>query len=313
MKTLAVIDCGSNTFNLLVGSVDEGRLHTIHTERRAVLLQKARTPSGELSGAGCQRAIDTLHELKSIALLHKAEEIHCLATSIFRKATNSKSLQERIFAETGLHLQVISGEEEAAYIFNGIKATEVLQQGDNLIMDIGGGSTEFVLTRSGERCDTWSFEIGATRLLQEITPSDPLSQRDMLRCKSYIRERIQPLIEAVQEFKPTYLVGASGFFDTLSDLAWAKTGFEESLKPASLVMTVPEYLGWRANLLPLTNAERGSLEHIPPFRADLLPMGFCLVDTLLEEFAVQALICSTHALKEGALLKLWSQCEHNYK
>jgi exopolyphosphatase / guanosine-5'-triphosphate,3'-diphosphate pyrophosphatase len=312
MKPHAVIDCGSNTFNLLVGKISDGKLQVIHSERRPVLLQASKTANGEISGAGCQRAVDTLHEYKNIADRFEVEELRCLATSVFRKATNGNALTDRIKTETGIDIEVISGENEAEFIFQGIKSTDVLSKGVSLIMDIGGGSTEFVLSEQGDRLHTWSFEIGATRLIQEIQPSDPFSQRDIIRSSNFIQETIAPMKEILKHYRINQLVGASGFFDTLGDLEWSKTDLSENLKPVSLVMERDVYTSWREQLMGLTIEQRSSWEHIPLFRASLLPMGFCLVDTILQETGINTVICSSHALKEGALIHyrtLWEQEE----
>ena len=156
-----------------------------------------------------------------------------MATSAIRNAVKGEALVAAIAQQTGIAVRVISGDQEAEYIYYGVRSALPLGRATALVMDIGGGSVEFILCNAEKIYWKRSFEIGAQRLLDRYMSTDPISPSAVRRLHDYLEETLIPLTNAVHQYQPVALVGASGAFETLCAIDAEKRG--RSLDVATLV------------------------------------------------------------------------------
>lgn len=292
---IAVIDMGTNTFQLLVGSMRQGRLHTELEEERFVRLGKGGISQGRILPEARQRAIEALQYYSGRARELGADRLLAVATSALRSAANAAEVLQEIEQHTGLQVQVIGGEQEALYIYEGVKTDTDLQGETALVMDIGGGSIEFIVC--DERQVFWkrSFEVGAQRLLDRFVQEDPVTLLQTKALCTYLDEELSPLWEAMQCHRPTRFVGSAGTFDTLRQIWRARSGQEvRQLDAADFEQLYAEFVGQ-------PREARLQIAGLQPERVDMIvPAAIALRHVLLRS-GCKAIGISRGSLKEGVL------------
>lgn len=300
-QKIAIIDLGTNTFHLLIVSYDERQNYqVIHRERRAVMIGRGGINEGIISDEAQQRALDALDHFRKIIEKHKVEQIASTATSAFRNAKNGQQLADRILHETGISIDIISGAQEAEYIFMGVQSAMPLQ-GRSLIMDIGGGSVEFIICDADQILWKESFEIGAQRLLDRYEIMDPISENNIQSLLHFFQEQLESLNQAITKYKPTTLIGASGTFDTLSDIYVINENFSVTPNASELPLT---YDFFQNTLAELSRKDRKARLEIPgmiEMRVDMIVVASWLVQFILETYHIRNIRVSAFALKEGLL------------
>ncbi|HXA00411.1 MAG TPA: hypothetical protein VNW99_00380, partial [Cytophagaceae bacterium] len=171
-EKIAVLDLGTNTFNLLIAEKSEDGMHTIHKEKTGVKLGKEGITKGFISAEAYERAINTVSHYKEVIDQYGVSKIVAVATSAFRNARNGYQLVKDIKEKTDIDVQTIAGEKEAELIYYGVKAAMDLGKSTSLLLDIGGGSVEFVICNNDKIFWKGSYEIGGQRLIDKFQNSD---------------------------------------------------------------------------------------------------------------------------------------------
>lgn len=302
---LAVIDCGTNTFNLLVVDWQDDHRQVLHRDRMEVKLNRDLLPNGNLSAAAIQRAKLVLQKYMQVIRQKQVDAVRAVATSAVRSAPNGVLFAQQIKQELNLDLQIISGDEEAELIFLGVQQTIPHQTGHSLIMDIGGGSTEFILTDG--RLVTWkqSFDLGAARIINSFQPSDPLSAANIQAIEEGLERELHPLFALAQKHPPATLIGSSGSFDSLADvLLQAKTGRPLGPKQTHFVFPLDQTIKLCETLMQANYHERMQIEGIPQLRADMIGIASLFIRFIIKKLKISRLTLSTFSLKEGMLWKM---------
>jgi exopolyphosphatase/guanosine-5'-triphosphate,3'-diphosphate pyrophosphatase len=311
-RRLALIDMGTNTFHLLIVELPEPRhLEPVVLMRTkvGVKLGEGGISNGEIAPAAYTRALHTLAAFQEEIELHQVTEVRATATSAVRVARNGADLVEDIFDQTGIKVDIIPGDREAELIAKGIRQAVPLGDAPHLLMDIGGGSVEFIIADAHRTFWKQSFEIGAQRLLDKFFTHDPLSEADIKAEQNYLAEVLAPLTSAIHQYQPVGLVGASGTFDTLCDLQAARTGHPELVgkaEPATFI----SYESFKTSyhqLLTLNHAGRLALPGMTPLRADMIVVACVLIDSVLNAYNFRSITASAYALKEGLLSEMLAQ------
>lgn len=310
-RRLALIDMGTNTFHLLIVELPEARHHepvVLLRTKVGVKLGEGGISNGEIAPAAFARALHTLTAFQEEIELHQATEVRATATSAVRVARNGKELVQAIFEQTGIKVDIIPGDREAELIAKGIRQAVPLGSQPHLLMDIGGGSVEFIIADDTRTLWKRSFEIGAQRLLDKFFKQDPLSEAEVQAEQNYLAQVLAPLTTAVHEHQPVGLVGASGTFDTLCDLQAARNGQPELVGKAEPA-TYISYESFRTSyqqLLTLDHAGRLALPGMTPLRADMIVVACVLIDSVLTAYGFRSITASAYALKEGLLSEMLS-------
>lgn len=303
----AVIDLGTNTFHLLVEErTADNPSRVLFRESRPAKLGKAGINQGMITGEAIERALTVLRyfgeQLDQFGIA--PETVTTIGTSAIRVARNQADFIERVRQETGLQIRVISGDEEAEFIYRGVRASGSLGLVTALVMDIGGGSVEFILGNQDRIFWKQSFEMGGQRLLERFMPdyTASISASAIGRLHDFFREQLVPLHNAVHQYQPTELVGSSGSFDTLVDMDYQhRTGEWPPAEQASFKLPVAEFYRAYSELIARNHDERMQLPGMIELRVDMIVVAVCLIDYVLKAFEINTIRVSTYSLKEGVL------------
>lgn len=294
----AVLDLGTNTFHLLAVDIQaDGRMEVLEKKQYVVKLGEGTINSGIISEGAFERGI-----LAFAAMSHSCtqlgipmDKVKAFATSGIRSASNGQAFIDTVFEYTGVRIRIISGDEEAAYIFEGVKQTVSIPE-NYLVMDIGGGSVEFIIGRGGDMLWKESFLLGAARLREKFHQSEPINPHDVAALENHLTETLSPLQEALKMHPCKILVGAAGSFETLLHLSEKKFG--ENL---SVELEIPQYKTIHTALLDSTPEQRMAMPGISSFRIEMIVVASILVNHVIEKFGINQLITSKYSLKEGVL------------
>ena len=231
-QRVAIIDCGTNTFNLLVKEKVEGKWKTLFKTKLPVKLGTGGFSENLLMPARMARGIDALHSYKNVIDSLEVKDVRVFATSAVREASNGNEFVARVKKHLNFDMEVISGDREAELIFEGVVQTTEEIKEDYLIMDIGGGSTEFIFVRDQKPLWRKSYLLGVSRLHGMLNPASRINQDDVNRLRGHLNKELLDLISFLKENPVRVLVGSSGSFDTLFDMyQFAKA--KDSAKDAS--------------------------------------------------------------------------------
>ncbi|MEO6167937.1 MAG: hypothetical protein ABIO46_14110, partial [Chitinophagales bacterium] len=204
-----------------------------------------------------------------------------------------------------MEVRKISGDEEAALICLGVRQAVKLNEEPVLIMDIGGGSTEFIIAGKNQLFWKQSFPVGASVLKQEFHHHEPISVKEAEQLKSFLKEVLQPLFTKKDDFDITHLVGASGSFDTFANIISHQFFHAEIPKEERSFDFSPEQFHIIYQQLIQSNLEqRLAMRGMKAFRAGMITVGAVITAVVLQHFNIQKITQSAYALKEGVLWKL---------
>ncbi|PKV66706.1 Ppx/GppA phosphatase family protein [Pontibacter ramchanderi] len=303
-KRLALIDMGTNTFHLLITEVAANGNRTDFVKTKLpVRLGQGGISKGTIAPEAYERALKTLKDFRKQIDEYNVETVRAMATSMVRNASNGEDFIKDIYKQTDIQVEVIDGAREAELIYYGVRSAGVLDEQTSLIMDIGGGSVEFILCNNHEISWKQSFEVGAQRLMDNFFTADPIPDAQVAAEKQFLAEQLQPLTEAVARYKPARLVGASGTFDTLCDIDALSRGdnTRQLSQPAASALEVADYYKIHQQLLHKTHEERLAIPGMLEMRVDMIVLASILVDFVLETYQLQEIRVSAYALKEGVL------------
>jgi exopolyphosphatase/guanosine-5'-triphosphate,3'-diphosphate pyrophosphatase len=230
--------------------------------------------------------------------------VYAYGTSALRNTQNGPALAEEINALTGISINIISGDEEAALIFAGVKAALNLGPDTSLVMDIGAGSVEFIMGNNQQVFWKGSFEIGGQRLLERFQKHDPITSEEIKSLDSFFEKTLEPLITTLKQFHPQTLIGSSGSFDTLSDIYCLRKKIPRTSEESETPLSLDGFFEIYQDLITKNRNERMQIPGMISMRVDMIVVACCLIRFILEKHAFDRIRVSTYSLKEGALAKL---------
>lgn len=303
-KRAAVIDLGTNTFHLLMVELLDNGFEILYKEKVPVKLGKGGISQNTLTANAQKRAFHTIGHFKSLIDGEKIDQTHVFATSAIRNAENGCAFVKEIQNRFGLKVNVIDGDHEAQLIYEGIRFSGSLNEETALMMDIGGGSVEFIIGNEKEALWKQSFEIGGQRLLDLFPYHDPILPEEVDQLNSFLNKQLTPLVKAIEHFKPAHLVGASGTFDTLTDMYYASLHQTKRKTERNFTVPLPAFEAMAEKLKSLDRSERLKIPGMIPMRVEMIVVAVCLIGNILRHFETKELVCSTYALKEGVIAQL---------
>ncbi|QEV19464.1 Ppx/GppA phosphatase family protein [Streptomyces alboniger] len=300
---LGVLDVGSNTVHLLVVDAHPGaRPLPAHSHKADLRLAQLLDPAGAIGPQGVDRLVATVREAAEAAEDKGVEEMLPFATSAVREATNADEVLARVREETGVDLQVLSGEDEARLTFLAARRWFGWSAGKLLVLDIGGGSLEIAYGMDEEPDCAVSLPLGAGRLTSAWLPSDPADPSDVKALRRHVRAQIARTVGEFARFgAPDHIVATSKTFKQLARLAGAARSAEglhvqRELKHKSLEDWVPR-------LAAMTTRERAELPGVSEGRAGQLLAGALVAEGALDLFGCESVEICPWALREGVILR----------
>ncbi|WP_080058794.1 Ppx/GppA phosphatase family protein [Spirosoma aerolatum] len=303
----AIIDLGTNTFHLLIADVVGSTQQILFRESLPAKIGQAGINQGIITEEAIGRALGVLTYFRQVLNRFDIapDQVVAIGTSAIRVARNQQEFIDRVRQETGLSIQVISGDQEAAYIYQGIRVAGALGESTGLVIDIGGGSVEFILGNQSRIFWKQSFEIGGQRLRERFMTSDPISLTSIRRLNDYFQEQLLPLANAIHQYQPSVLVGSSGSFDTLVDMWFMhEQGHLPNPDQATFDLPIQEFYRSYELLMKKDHVERMQLPGMIELRVDMIVVAVCLIDYVLKTYGITQIKTSTYSLKEGVLASL---------
>ena len=301
-KQVAIIDLGTNTCNLLIAEYHSDTFRIKYQGKEVVKLGKNAIDKNMLLEDGLGRAIRAFEKHKEKIDQSGTTEIIALATSAVRDAKNRDWFQKKLEESTGIKLQVISGEEEADYIFCGTKLAFGNIEDHALILDIGGGSNEFILTASNNMAWKRSFPLGMARIIEQIPPSDPITPDEIRKINRYFESRLDELWKRTANLSIPTLVGCSGAFDTIADLIdQTDPGTKSRMKQE---ISLKDFFKVYERLIQSTTEERVKMKGMESIRIEMIVPAVLFIKLILEKLNIQKIVQTDFALREGVLYKL---------
>ncbi|WP_256007385.1 Ppx/GppA phosphatase family protein [Pedobacter deserti] len=293
---VAVIDLGTNTFHLIIAAVDAGLMRILHKETVAVQLGRNRINENIITGEAFTQGIDTLVCFRELMDSYGIVKVRAVATSAIRNALNGQQFVSEAAAKAGIHLEVISGLIEAELIYAGVRATGIIDA-TALTIDIGGGSTEFIIGNNQKILWKNSYDIGAARLQQAFFRSDPISADDHLAILRHIESVTSDLEKACEEHRPRLMIGSAGAFETFAALLYP----EDTSPAAAKELDMGRFRSVSQWLMTSTHQERANTKEIIPLRVDMIVMATILTNYVIDMVKPDRFYLSAYDMKMGML------------
>ncbi|MBK9275620.1 MAG: hypothetical protein IPM49_13920 [Flavobacteriales bacterium] len=297
---IAVLDLGTNTFNLLVAaSAPQSGLNVLCSAELPVFLGRG-IEDGTLAEDAMERGLDALRAHLATVRELGVERIRAIGTSALRNARNRGEFLRRAQAEVSLTVEVVDGDTEAELIMDGVRLAVPFTDRPMLVMDIGGGSIEFILATRHALMWKRSFELGVTRLRARVPFSEPPTWEEELRLAAHLDDRLEPLWAVIERHEPHVLVGSAGSFDSLATMiAQARGG---TRPPGALTLGFDDlaFAQLKDGLMRMDRDARSRVPGLPAHRVDHIAYGLVAIDRVLAAGGIRALAWSRFALKEGA-------------
>ncbi len=309
MSLSAAIDIGSNTIRLLIAEIKNNKIEDICYKRRITRLGTGIDQTGRLSNTNSDASLAVLREFSSLISSYHVQHVKAVATSALREASDADVFIQKVLAETGITVDVISGEKEADLTLRGILLSfpehRAVSNQTFLIIDMGGGSTEWIFYKTHSCLDKGSIPIGVIKLYGKCIKTDPISQSDVSHLNNEIIPHIHALANKVSSSidANTLLIGTAGTFTTLAAIDLALDAYSRE-KIHFHRLSLSMLYKMRDNLFSLTLEERKTMRGLEPERADLIIPGIQFTIKLMDLFRFHELIISDYGLLEGVLLDI---------
>lgn len=296
----AIIDLGTNTFHLLIV---EGEDKVLFKTSMAAKLGQGGINKGIITPEAMERGLGVLKTFKEKIAEYQIqpENIFAFGTSALRSASNSAEVVTSIENETGIKVQVISGDREAELIYEGVKQAVEINE-TSLVVDIGGGSVEFIICDPNGILWKQSVEIGGQRLMELFFKEDPISPASVERLNDHFRVHLLKLANACHQYAPKVMIGSSGSYDTLNMMYhYESTGAPTPPERIGNEYPIEAFIRAYEQLLTKNREERMAIPGMIELRVDMIVVAVCLIRYLIQTFGINQIKVSKYAMKEGIL------------
>jgi exopolyphosphatase/guanosine-5'-triphosphate,3'-diphosphate pyrophosphatase len=304
-KILAAIDVGTNSIHMVIVEVQVNlpSFRVIAKEKATVRLGERCAQTGRLTDEAMGRAIQALSNCREMCLSFEVDEIIAVATSAVREAPNGIDFLTDVAKETGIEIELISGQEEARRIYLGVISALELNNLPHIIIDIGGGSTELILGRGGEPEYLSSTKVGAVRLSDLFVANDPITTEEFDRLQNYIQGMLERPTDDLRNQlgkASVTMIGTSGTIEALAEMhAKEKLGSAPSpLQGYELTTKDVESLVTRLKKLDLN----GRAKLVPEKRAEIIVAGALILQEAMRSLQAEKLIICERALRDGLIV-----------
>jgi len=305
---IAAIDMGTNSFHMVVATVNsKGIMKVIAREKEVVRLGSSSGEMKFIQAEAFKRAIRTLSHFSEIAKTENAD-IVAVATSAVREAINKEDFIDRVKNKTGIEVHVVSGQEEARLINLGVMNSLNIFDKQTLVIDIGGGSTETILSFKADTIYLNSVKLGAIRLTKKFFDDGDVTEEKITKCVNYIKGEWTPILDKLKEFTFKNVIGTSGTIQTIVSMAILskKGSLPDSLNGIGVnrnaILEVIEKLKKCRNV-----AEIESLSGVDSSRADILLGGALIIEYAIKYLGIKRIVLSNYALREGIVFDTYQK------
>jgi exopolyphosphatase/guanosine-5'-triphosphate,3'-diphosphate pyrophosphatase len=303
-RRFAGIDIGTLTCRLLIADLAPGHpLTEIRADRRILRLGEGVDQTKRLSSVAMDRVIHCLEEWRNVINSYHVEASSVVATSAVRDAANRDEFLERVKREAGFEVEIITGDEEARRTLLGIRSGLPAGVTDILALDIGGGSTEFILDRRGQKPITRSIDIGVVRLCERVLHHDPPTAQELQQAREWVTREIKSAVADMGDYRQATFVGTAGTITSLAAMAQKLPAYEPA-RIHNYVLRLETIRELERALLTRTKAERVGLLGLEKNREEVIAAGTIIIRTIMETLGQSACLVSDLGLREGVLMDL---------
>lgn len=288
----AAIDIGTNTAHIIIARVSNVTIEKV-LYRKRFYIYLAEEGILKIGDAAKNRLYGALDHFNSKIDEYQCDTVHIVATEAMRKASNGPEIRQHVHKILGWAPEIISGEAEATYIYQGVSNIKDLSSGHHLIVDIGGGSVEFIYTEQGTIKDLKSLPIGIANLYNHYHSNEPLTSVDLTN----LAQHLSGHLEFLKDLNPhVELIGSAGTFEIFTQSA------NTQVIPDIVKIKVSEVKALLSALIKLNLSEREQMKAIPVERAKYIVVALFLIDFICDSLELDSFWVSRYALKEGVLL-----------
>ena len=306
MSRYAVIDIGTNTCNLLIAnSTGSGLFEILYDRKLPVKLGRGGIHKDILLSDAIDRGLVALKNHANTIDQFKVDKIKIIGTSALRGAQNSDVFCDLVKQSLGWDIEIISGELEAELIFRGVDLSLPTDIGTSLIVDIGGGSIEFIVADDHKIHWKKSFNIGIARVLETIVISDPIASEQIEEVEKWFTPALNELSEVCHHYQIITAIGCSGAFDTFMDI-YEQEKPDQKMRKAS-ELPLEEFEKIQKQLIQLDSLRRGSMVGMEPLRVEMIVIASVFTNFMLKKLNIEHLIHTPYSLKEGVMDQLISE------
>ena len=299
---IAGIDLGTNTVRLLIVRAEsDTQLLTVYSDQVITRLGEGLQQSGALRDSAMDRTIKTLQHWRQILVRYGIDQPLAVATSAVREAGNRDDFLQRVQTKVGFELEVLSGEEEARRTLVGIAAGLTPSLTNILVIDIGGGSTEFIATRIGQSDQLYSTDLGVVRLTERFLTSDPILDDEISAAHDFILDRLRTVKPRLGKIGNATLIGTAGTITTLAAMDQKLATYDpKRVHQYRLPLATIQRI--RKACVTKMIAERGMMVGLEAGRVDVIVAGILILQLTMEDFGFSSLLVSEFGLREGILV-----------
>ena len=305
----AVIDVGTNSVKLLVADVAGRDVRPVHEESRQTRLGRGFYETRRLRPEAIACTAEAIWDFAKTAREKDSTSIRVFATSAARDAVNPADLTDTILRASGLKTEIISGAREAEWVFQGVTTDPELARHPLLLLDVGGGSAEFIVGRGGKIHFAHSFPLGTVRLMESNPHSDPPTRAEFNACRGWMKDflrtevgpKLEPVLRRQKSSDEILLVGTGGTTSILARIERRLDRFDRE-KIERTVLSLDQIVAHRQKLWRLPLEARKEIAGMPKLRADVILTGVLIYETVMKEFGFKQLRISTRGLRFAAVM-----------
>ena len=304
MMRLAGVDIGTLTCRLLIADLlPSGRLREVRSERKILRLGEGVDQTKQLSSAAMDRVLQCLKEWRETIDASSVDTAAVVATSAVRDAENRDEFLDRVKRETGFEVELLSGEEEARRTLLGIRSGLPVGVTDLLALDIGGGSTEFILDRPGQNPVVRSIDIGVVRLCERLLHHDPPTDEEIRQAREWIARETKAAVADMGNYQTTTFVGTAGTITSLAAMAQKLPAYEPA-RMHNYTLQLDSIRKLEQTLLSRKKTDRAGLPGLEKGREEVIAAGAIIIRAIIETLGEKQCLVSDLGLREGVLIDL---------
>ena len=304
MMRLAGVDIGTLTCRLLIADLlPSGRLREVRSERRILLLGEGVDQTKRLSVVAMDRVLQCLSEWRALIDASHVDATAVVATSAVRDAVNRDEFLDRVKREAGFEVELISGEEEARRTLLGIRSGLPHGVTNLLAFDIGGGSTEFILDRPGQKPVVHSIDVGVVRLCERLLHHDPPTNEEIRQAREWVARETKAAVAGMDNYQTATFVGTAGTITSLAAMAQKLPTYEPA-RIHNYTLQLDTIQELEQTLLSRKKTDRVGLPGLEKGREEVIAAGAIIIRTIMETLGITRVLVSELGLREGVLIDL---------
>ncbi|MDQ3072787.1 MAG: phosphatase [Bacteroidota bacterium] len=301
----AIIDLGTNTFHLLIFEWSGTRYSILHKLQLPVKLGKGAFADKLITPESYDRGLKALLDFKKLIEQYKISRVEAFGTSALRNASNAEGFVREAEVLLGIEMKIINGKKEAELIYEGVRHAIPFGDDPHLIMDIGGGSVEFIIADKDYIFWKQSYEIGAARLLEKFSPESPMAAELQEAIESYLEDELEMLWVKAEKYQVRVLAGASGSFESLASIDIELYHSTQQAQPfVHYILNFERFEKIHATIMEATREDLEHMPGLPSFRVEMIALSALMIKYVLTRLKIRKVIVSDYALKEGVMFRI---------